>query len=96
MQKHIQGRTEWDLPFRPSFSSFASIFSQMTEDYDTLDEQYNVLSGRWPEKYDEMIIVLSEPGSISDLLVYSLLSMPAFILVIAIIFLLFMLLALAG
>ena len=55
-----------------SFSSFASIFSQMTEDYDTLDEQYNVLSGRWPEKYDEMIIVLSEPGSISDLLVYSL------------------------
>ncbi len=55
-----------------SFSSFASVFSQMTEDQNTLDEQYNVLSGRWPEKYDEMVVVLSEPGSISDLLVYSL------------------------
>ena len=55
-----------------SFSSFASIFSQMTTDQDVLDEQYDVLAGRWPKEYNEMIIVLSEPGSISDLLVYSL------------------------
>ena len=30
------------------------------------------LLGRLPEKYNEMIIVLSEPNTISDLLVYSL------------------------
>lgn len=55
-----------------SYSSFASIYSQMIDDTDTLKEQYDVLAGRWPKKYDEMIIVLSEPNGISDLLVYSL------------------------
>ncbi len=55
-----------------NFSSFASIFTQMTEDTSALDEQYNVLAGRWPESYNEMVIVLSDANSISDLLVYSL------------------------
>ncbi len=55
-----------------SYSSFASIFSQMIDDEAALKEQYDVLAGTWPKNYDEMIIVLSEPNSISDLLVYSL------------------------
>ena len=55
-----------------SYSSFGSIFSQMVDDTKTLDTQYDVLAGRWPDAYDEMIIVLSEPNGISDLLVYSL------------------------
>ncbi len=55
-----------------SYSSMASIYSQMIDNKKTLNEQYDVLAGRWPEKYDEMIIVLSEPNGISDLLVYSL------------------------
>ena len=55
-----------------SYSSFGSIFSQMIEDYDNLELQYDVLAGRWPKEYNEMIIVLSEPNGISDLLVYSL------------------------
>lgn len=55
-----------------SYSSFGSIFSQMVDDYDSLNEQYDVLAGRWPNNYDEMIIVLSEPNGISDLFVYSL------------------------
>ena len=54
------------------FTSFTSIFSQMIEDEDTLNTQYDVLAGRWPKKYNEMIIVLSEANTISDLLVYSL------------------------
>ena len=55
-----------------SYSSFGSIFSQMIEDKESLSEQYDVLAGRWPEEYNEIIIVLSEPNGISDLLVYSL------------------------
>lgn len=55
-----------------SYSSMTSIFSQMIDNQKTLNEQYDVLSGRWPEQYDEMVIVLSEPNGISDLLVYSL------------------------
>lgn len=49
-----------------------SIYSQMIDDREKLNNSYDVLAGRWPDKYDEMIIVLSEPNSISDLLVYSL------------------------
>ena len=55
-----------------SYSSYASIFSQMIDDFDTLNDSYDVLAGHWPENYDEMVIVLSEPNTISDLLVYSL------------------------
>ena len=55
-----------------SYSSFGSIFSQMVDNTETLDTQYDMLAGRWPKEYNEMVIVLSEPNGISDLLVYSL------------------------
>ena len=55
-----------------SYSSMTSIFSQMVDNKKEIENDYDVLIGRWPENYDEMIIVLSEPNSISDLLVYSL------------------------
>ena len=49
-----------------------SVYSQMIDDQESLKDSYDVLAGRWPEKYDEMIIVLSEPNTISDYLIYSL------------------------
>ena len=49
-----------------------SVYSQLNADRASLNESYDVLAGRWPEKYDEMIIVLSEPNKISDYLIYSL------------------------
>ncbi len=49
-----------------------SVFTEMPENIDSYKDQYDVLMGRWPERYDELILVLSEPNSISDLLVYSL------------------------
>ena len=55
-----------------SYSAFASIFSQMIDNEEILNEQYDVLAGHWPTNYNEMVIVLSEPNTISDLLVYSL------------------------
>ncbi len=55
-----------------SYSQMASVFSPMVDNREKIEEDYEVLKGRWPENYDEMVIVLSEPNSISDLLVYSL------------------------
>ncbi|MBQ1692601.1 MAG: ABC transporter permease, partial [Erysipelotrichaceae bacterium] len=49
-----------------------SVFNEMSENYESFKDQYDVLAGRWPEKYDELLLVLSEPNSISDLLIYSL------------------------
>lgn len=53
-------------------SSYSSIFNEMIDDQEALDEQYDVLAGEWPDAYDEAVIVLSEPNGITDLLVYSL------------------------
>ena len=53
-------------------STSSSVFNEMIDDKDTIEKQYDVLAGRWPENYDEAIIVLSEPNGITDLLVYGL------------------------
>ena len=50
----------------------SSIFTEMRDDPDTIHSQYDVLAGRWPKEYDEVILVLPEPNGMSDLLVYSL------------------------
>lgn len=55
-----------------SISSFSSVFTQMIDDMDKLNGQYDVLEGNWPSKYNEMVIVLPDQYSIPDLLVYSL------------------------
>ena len=55
-----------------SYSSMASVYSSMVDDISELTKDYDVLAGHWPTAYDEMVIVLSEKNTISDLLVYSL------------------------
>ena len=50
----------------------SSVFTEMIDDPETVHAQYDVLAGRWPEKYNEMILVLPEANGITDLLVYSL------------------------
>lgn len=53
-------------------STSSSVFNEMIDDKETIEKQYDVLAGKWPENYDEAIIVLSEPNGITDLLVYGL------------------------
>mgnify|MGYP003291629638 CR=1 FL=1 len=48
------------------------IFSEMIDHVDMLDAQYEVLRGRWPENYDEMVMVLSDPHQITDYMAYTL------------------------
>ena len=48
------------------------VFQEMIDNRELLDEQYSVLYGRWPEKYDELLLVLSNEGAISDYTVYAL------------------------
>ena len=37
-----------------------------------LGEQYDVIKGRWPEKYNEVVLVVSQNNEISDVALYSL------------------------
>ena len=52
------------------FSSYSSIFYQMVDDREALDEQYDVVAGHWPEQYNEMVIVLSQQHMIPDFILY--------------------------
>ncbi len=53
-----------------AFSSMTSVYKQYERE--NMENDFEVLAGRYPENYDEMVVVLPEKGSISDLLVYSL------------------------
>lgn len=39
---------------------------------DILKAQYDVVSGRWPENYDEIVVVISERNELSDMMLYAL------------------------
>ena len=50
----------------------SDIFYEMIDNREILESQYEVLRGRWPEKYNEMIVVLSDPSQITDYMAYTL------------------------
>lgn len=50
----------------------SSVFYEMIDTPEVLEGQYDVLAGRWPKNYDEVILVLPEPNGMPDMLVYSL------------------------
>ncbi len=49
-----------------------SSFYQMPEDTGLYQDNYDVKAGRWPENYNECVLVLTSMGNISDLLMYTL------------------------
>jgi len=50
----------------------SDVFQEMIGNRALLDSQYDVLRGRWPEAGDELIMVLSDPKSITDYTAYTL------------------------
>ena len=49
----------------------SDVFQEMIDNRELLESQYDVLRGRWPESYDEMIVVLSGPSEIPDYMAYT-------------------------
>ena len=48
------------------------VFYEMPENTDLYQGQYDVKAGRWPQNYNECVIVLTSSGNISDFLLYTL------------------------
>ena len=48
------------------------VFYQMPENTELFQEQYDVKAGRWPQQYNECVVVLSANGSVSDFMLYTL------------------------
>ncbi len=47
-----------------------SVFTEMAEEPSLYKDQYDVKAGRWPESYNEAVLVLNSDGSISDYALY--------------------------
>ena len=54
------------------FSSFSSTdsFFPLPRDEDLMKDSYILKAGKWPEKYDECVLLLAANGKISDMAVY--------------------------
>ena len=50
----------------------SDVFQEMIDNIQLLDSQYDVLQGRWPEAYNELVIVLSSPNRMPDYMAYTL------------------------
>ena len=48
------------------------VFNEMLDDEEAAKSQYRILKGRWPKKYNEVILILPGENEISDVLLYSL------------------------
>ena len=47
-----------------------SVFTEMAEEPSLYEDQYDVKAGRWPESYNEAVLVLNSDGSISEYALY--------------------------
>ncbi len=55
-----------------AYGSGLQIFEELIGDQTLLDSQYDVIAGRWPERYDELVLVVDKNNEISDYVLYSL------------------------
>ena len=49
-----------------------NVWSEMISNQELLESQYDVVAGRWPENYDEVVMVVTKYNEISDYELYSL------------------------
>ena len=55
-----------------SASMSTDVFFEMPSDADLYLDQYDVKAGRWPENYNECVLVLTGSGGMSDFMLYTL------------------------
>ncbi|MBE6597985.1 MAG: ABC transporter ATP-binding protein/permease [Ruminococcaceae bacterium] len=53
-------------------SGTMSIWSEMIDNEALLDEQYDVVAGRWPHAYNEVVLVIDQNNEINDVYLYAL------------------------
>ncbi len=59
-------------PMSSMFNTGMDVWSEMLQNQDLLDSQYDVISGRWPAAYNEVVLIVDKHNEISDMVMYSL------------------------
>ncbi|NLL45801.1 MAG: ABC transporter ATP-binding protein/permease [Clostridiales bacterium] len=76
----FENKGGFSMPASPGFSSFSSydVWQEMLPGTEgelisqTLKEQYEVIAGKWPEEFNEIVLIVNENNEISDLVLYAL------------------------
>ncbi|MBQ0005647.1 MAG: FtsX-like permease family protein [Clostridiales bacterium] len=57
-----------------SYSTISNtdIFFEISNNKETVESQYEVLAGKWPEKYNELVLVLQDDSHLNDYMAYCL------------------------
>ena len=50
----------------------SSVWNQLLDNHELLDEQYDVVAGSWPSDYNEVVLIVDENNEIVDYTLYSL------------------------
>ena len=64
------GNTEGLSSIMSAMSS-TNVFFEMPKDESLYRDQYDVMAGRWPENYNECIVVLTSRGALADVATYA-------------------------
>ncbi len=55
-----------------AFTSGMNIWQPLLQDEELMAAQYDVIAGHWPEKYDEVVLIVDKNNEVNDIYLYSL------------------------
>ena len=55
-----------------SYMSNYNVFTELIDNDDLLKQQYNLVKGKWPKNYNELVLIVGEDNQVSDYTLYSL------------------------
>lgn len=72
IMENMYGVTASDGGMMSMGMSNTSVWTQLLNNQELLDEQYDVIAGSWPKDYNEVVIVVDKNNEIADFTLYSL------------------------
>ena len=71
METYVEAGTSM-MGSNSAMMSSVNVFSELFDNQDMLDNQYELVDGKWPEKYNEVVVIVDKDNEISDYTLYSL------------------------
>ena len=68
----IQAQQENPMMSTGTMMTETDVWTELLDNQELLESQYDVLAGKWPEKYNEVVLIVDENNEISDYTLYSL------------------------
>lgn len=54
------------------YSGMPEVWNELLDNRDLMESQYDVIAGKWPEKYNELVLIVDKENEINDVFLYSL------------------------